>query len=278
MVLEDASEDFFTDSKSERTKCMKRKICSVVFVLLFAFMAFPVLFFAQDPVPLSTDPAEVASTSDLSLWMQLRDAVASEDEAAVEAIFDALDLSRPATLEYASSLLKELELFHVVILNPKGEGSVYYNVQVYPSVHVSSRYYPKEENGWSFQSYFYASAAPEQTEPEIFTLSTVSGERISFSRKEAYGQAWYVGYYPMETGYMQLYIYLKDKANMEIPPVEELGTIDIRPFLHADVPSEAPFSPWLWIALPVGAVVIAGGAAFVLIRKRKGGCKLCEKY
>ncbi len=27
--------------------------------------------------------------------------------------------------------------------------------------------------------------------------------------------------------------------------------------------------PWLWIALPVGAVVIAGGAAFVLFRKKR---------
>ena len=27
--------------------------------------------------------------------------------------------------------------------------------------------------------------------------------------------------------------------------------------------------PWLWIALPVGAVVIAGGAAFVLLRKKR---------
>ncbi|MBQ4322398.1 MAG: hypothetical protein IJC19_00510 [Clostridia bacterium] len=32
---------------------------------------------------------------------------------------------------------------------------------------------------------------------------------------------------------------------------------------------ESASFPWLWIALPVGAVVIVGGAAFVLLRKKR---------
>ena len=271
MVLEDASEDFFTDSKSERTKCMKRKICSVVFVLLFTFMAFPVLLFAQDSESLSTNPEEGVQTSDLSLWMQLRDAVASEDEAAVAEIFDSLDLSVPATLDYASSLLQKLEPFYVVVLNPKGTGSTSYSVVVYPSVSVVAHYVSKENGGWRLFARFYPEEVPSRTSPEVFALQTVSGERIPFSREEGYysGQFFYRGYYPTETGYVYFSIHPERFLSAEMPPIEELGTIDIRPFLRADVPSEAPFSPWLWIALPVGAVVIAGGAAFVLIRKKR---------
>ena len=209
-------------------------------------MVFPVLFFAQDSESLSTNPEEGVQTSDLSLWMQLRDAVASEDEAAVAEIFDSLDLSVPATLDYASSLLQKLEPF-------------------------VAHYVSKENGGWRLFARFYPEEVPSRTSREVFALQTVSGERIPFSREEGYysGQFFYRGYYPTETGYVYFSIHPETFLSAEMPPIEELGTIDIRPFLRADVPSEAPFSPWLWIALPVGAVVIAGGATFVLIRKKR---------
>ncbi|MBO5222861.1 MAG: LPXTG cell wall anchor domain-containing protein, partial [Clostridia bacterium] len=65
-------------------------------------------------------------------------------------------------------------------------------------------------------------------------------------------------------------------ADISNPPIDKIGKLAFVPFAEltpaieiAPSDGENASFPWLWIALPVGAVVIAGGAAFVLLRKKR---------
>ena len=119
---------------------------------------------------------------------------------------------------------------------------------------------------WRIEGWYSESTAPileGRTDPS-FVLETVDGEDVLFFKGEGGG---YMGQFVIPQGVMTVLFTKIEQSAAEVPPIDGLGDLYVASF--SELTSIQETFPWLWLALPVGAVVIVGGAAFALIRKKR---------
>ncbi len=246
-------------------KCFKQL---VVLFLMFIFFCPSFSFFATNG-DLSVSNCRL---SDLSVFSDLRRAVLENDEAGVAKFSRYSGFSEitpgfvPQTVESARRFLDVMDKKYILSFQDHSIefDSTEYSIDFNPYTVITVY----ELSEWRIMAYNYLNTGYVEIPTVAFSLETEDGNFVDFY--ETSGKGVYRGFYPVnsEDNYgMDILISRRDKDTDTLPPIDKLGKLSAVTFEDLTQPAESV--SWLWIALPVGAVVIAGGAAFFLLLRKK---------
>ena len=253
----------------------KMVIGAILSLLLFCFSVFSVAL--SDHMP--HGPFAV---SDWDVLVEIRRAVTRGDEVYFSNNdFPDADgyyyIQSPRSVQDGKELLQSIDTSAALFCPECDWCKIYMDIEREPT-DMSFEYSFHVETG---EKLFFGAFSESKTsyDAELYTgepafiLHAASGEDIPMYRSVDWPWRYYSNFFP-EFG-MVFYLEWPD----DNPPIEMIGDFWIGtvsqltpetgvPTISQLKDGRNPF-PWLWIALPVGAAVIAGGAAFVLIRKKR---------
>lgn len=250
----------------------------------FFLFAFVCVILCTCFVKASADVAMYFVWYDLEDFSNLRTSVLNEDEEGVRFFVDSGEPAsnqKPYTIHgsvnFGRRLLERLDRYYLLTFNRELEGLTDRRVRV--DVETGSLVDYWYFSDWHIQTTYYPGVVPWSDytcdDPD-FVLETVDGEEVRFKKHS--DRNYYLAHHLLSNGKKAVLILSPTSATADIsnPPIDKIGKLAFVPFAEltpaieiAPSDGENASFPWLWIALPVGAVVIAGGAAFVLLRKKR---------
>ena len=261
-----------------------KRVCFILFACCFLSIF----------VSTSADIAYCTVWFDLKDFSDLRTAVSNQDEVGVQSIFErgeievSYSMSLKPSLDSGRSLLETLDQQYLLAFERDLEDVSDARLLIYyysEGVADSEIYY--WFSGWYISSLYRSDSKVDLPTHENadFILETVQGEELWFEKNPT--RDFYMVHHQLPNGkWVSLCLApASDTADISNPPIDKIGKLAFVPFAELTPATEssdltpsggenAPF-PWLCIALPVGAVAIAGGAAtFFLLRKKRKSSKI----